>query len=137
MKKSFTLIELIVCLSIISILVLIVRVNFNNGNTVVAKEELNLISESILNAKIYSINTKKNVKVISDAKNETFSVVSDGLKFKVYKCSHLDITKSLTINFNANGIPSEGNTFEFSYKKKRFEIRVRPVTGYINIVEVE
>ena len=44
-RKSFTLIELIVCLAIISVMVMVIRVNFVNNKKTIAHEELNLIAE--------------------------------------------------------------------------------------------
>ena len=46
-KKSFTLIELIVCLAIISVMIMIIRVNFVNNKKTIANEELNFKVESI------------------------------------------------------------------------------------------
>ena len=54
-RKSFTLIELIVCLAIISVMVMVIRVNFVNNKKTISHEELNLIAESIENAKVFSI----------------------------------------------------------------------------------
>ena len=57
-KKSFTLIELIVCLAIISVMILVIRVNFINNKKTMALEELKIIAESIENAKVFSIENK-------------------------------------------------------------------------------
>ena len=75
-KKAFTLIELIVCLAIISVMVLVIKVNFVNNKKTIAIEELNLIAESIENAKVFSIETGKVVTLKSDAKNEVFNIYS-------------------------------------------------------------
>ena len=50
-RKSFTLIELIVCLAIISVMILVIRVNFINNKKTMALEELKIIAESIENPK--------------------------------------------------------------------------------------
>ena len=38
---------------------------------------------------------------------------------------------------DTNGIPSEGKTFKFSYEKENYEIRIRPVTGFVNVIKNE
>lgn len=136
-RKSFTLIELIVCLAIISVMVMIIRVNYVNNKKSIAIEELNLIAESIENAKVFSIENRKNVVLESDSKNDTFNISSEGYIFKKFYCKNLNILNSIKLEFNTNGIPSEGKTFKFSYKKENYEIRIRPVTGFVNVIKDE
>lgn len=136
-RKSFTLIELIVCLAIISVMVMIIRVNYVNNKKSIALEELNLIAESIENVKVFSIENRKNVVLESDSKNDTFNISSEGYIFKKFYCKNLNILNSIKLEFNTNGIPSEGKTFKFSYKKENYEIRIRPVTGFVNVIKDE
>lgn len=136
-RKSFTLIELIVCLAIISVMVMIIRVNYVNNKKSIALEELNLIAESIENAKVFSIENRKNVVLESDSKNDTFNISLEGYIFKKFYCKNLNILNSIKLEFNTNGIPSEGKTFKFSYKKENYEIRIRPVTGFVNVIKDE
>lgn len=136
-RKSFTLIELIVCLAIISVMVMIIKVNFVNNRKSIALEELNLIAESIENAKVFSIENRENVVLESDSKNDTFNISSEGYIFKKFYCKNLNILNSIKLEFNTNGIPSEGKTFKFSYKKENYEIRIRPVTGFVNVIKDE
>ena len=136
-KKAFTLIELIVCLAIISVMVLVIKVNFVNNKKTIAIEELNLIAESIENAKVFSIETGKVVTLKSDAKNEVFNIYSKDYVFKEIHCKNLNILNSVELNFNINGVPSEGKTFKFSYEKENYEIRIRPVTGFVNVIKNE
>ncbi|KXB67438.1 prepilin-type cleavage/methylation protein [Parvimonas sp. KA00067] len=136
-KKAFTLIELIVCLAIISVMVLVIKVNFVNNKKTIAIEELNLIAESIENAKVFSIETGKVVTLKSDAKNEVFNIYSKDYVFKEIHCKNLNILNSVELNFNINGVPSEGKTFKFSYEKENYEIRIRPATGFVNVVKDE
>ncbi len=136
-KKAFTLIELIVCLAIISVMVLVIKVNFVNNKKTIAIEELNLIAESIENAKVFSIETGKVVTLKSDAKNEVFNIYSKDYVFKEIHCKNLNILNSIELNFNINGVPSEGKTFKFSYEKENYEIRIRPATGFVNVVKDE
>ncbi|BFT66198.1 type II secretion system protein [Parvimonas parva] len=136
-KKAFTLIELIVCLAIISVMVLVIKVNFVNNKKTIAIEELNLIAESIENAKVFSIETGKVVTLKTDAKNEVFNIYSKDYVFKEIHCKNLNILNSIELNFNINGVPSEGKTFKFSYEKENYEIRIRPATGFVNVVKDE
>ena len=94
-RKSFTLIELIVCLAIISVMVMVIRVNFVNNKKTIAHEELNLIAESIENAKVFSIESRKNVVLESDSKNDTFNISSEGYIFKKFYCKNLNILNSI------------------------------------------
>ena len=130
-KKSFTLIELIVCLAIISVMILVIRVNFINNKKTMALEELKIIAESIENAKVFSIENKKIVVIKTNSHDNTFDIKSEGYFFKKIYCN---ILNSIQLDFNNRGIPSEGKTFKFSYDKEFYEIRVRPVTGFINVI---
>ena len=136
-RKSFTLIELVVCLAIISVMVIVVRVNFVNNKRTIANEELYLIAESIENAKVFSIENNKIVKLKSDSTKETFEISSGEFVFKKIYCKHLNILNDIELEINTNGIPSVGKTFKFSYDKQNFEIRIRPVTGFVNVIKNE
>ena len=136
-RKSFTLIELIVCLAIISVMVMVIRVNFVNNKKTIAHEELNLIAESIENAKVFSIENRKIVVLKSDSANGTFNISSEESVLKKIHCKNLKILNSIKLEFNTNGIPSEGKTFKFSYEKENSEIRIRPVTGFVNVIKNE
>ena len=128
-RKSFTLIELIVCLAIISVMILVIRVSFINNKKTIALEELKIIAESIENAKVFSI-----VVIKTNSHDNTFDIKSEGYFFKKIYCKNLNILNSIQLDFNNRGIPSEGKTFKFSYDKEFYEIRVRPVTGFINVI---
>ena len=136
-RKSFTLIELIVCLAIISVMVMVIRVNFVNNKKTIAHEELNLIAESIENAKVFSIENRKIVVLKSDSENGTFNISSGESVLKKIHCKNLKILNSIKLELNTNGIPSEGKTFKFSYEKENYEIRIRPVTGFVNVIKNE
>ena len=129
-KKSFTLIELIVCLAIISVMILVIRVNFINNKKTMALEELKIIAD----AKVFSIENKKIVVIKTNSHDNTFDIKSEGYFFKKIYCKNLNILNSIQLDFNNRGIPSEGKTFKFSYDKEFYEIRVRPVTGFINVI---
>lgn len=118
-------------------MVLVIKVNFVNNKKTIAIEELNLIAESIENAKVFSIETGKVVTLKTDAKNEVFNIYSKDYVFKEIHCKNLNILNSIELNFNINGVPSEGKTFKFSYEKENYEIRIRPATGFVNVVKDE
>ena len=103
-RKSFTLIELIVCLAIISVMVMVIRVNFVNNKKIIAHEELNLIAESIENAKVFSIENRKIVVLKSDSENGTFNISSGESVLKKIHCKNLKILNSIKLEFNTNGI---------------------------------
>ena len=79
-RKSFTLIELIVCLAIISVMILVIRVNFINNKKTMALEELKIIAESIENAKVFSIENK-GIKHQSPRHNIVDQEVTEGPEF--------------------------------------------------------
>ena len=136
-RKSFTLIELIVCLAIISVMVMVIRVNFVNNKKTIAHEELNLIAESIENAKVFSIENRKIVVLKSDSENGTFNISSGESVLKKIHCKNVKILNSIKLEFNTNWSPSEGKTCKFSYEKENYEIRIRPVTGFVNVIKNE
>ena len=94
-RKSFTLIELIVCLAIISVMVMVIRVNFVNNKKTIAHEELHLIAESIENAKVFSIENRKIVVLKSDSENGTFNISSGESVLKKIHCKNLKILNSI------------------------------------------
>lgn len=57
-------------------MVMVIRVNFVNNKKTIAHEELNLIAESIENAKVFSIENRKIVVLKSDSENGTFNISS-------------------------------------------------------------
>ena len=136
-KKAFTLIELIICIVIVSVLVGVIKVNLSHNKKSLALEELNLIYESISNAKSYSITHKKTVTVFSDTASNTFTDKSNKYYFKTIKCKYLKILSTLSLEFNSNGIPSKGNTYKFFCDGKYYDIRITPATANLNIVEVK
>ena len=118
-------------------MIMIIRVNFVNNKKTIANEELNLIVESIENAKVFSIKNRKIVVLKSDSENEIFTISSGDYVLKKIRCKNLNILNSTNLELNINGIPSEGKTFEFSYEKENYEIRIRPVTGFVNVIKNE
>lgn len=134
-KSAFTLIELIITLSIIVILLSIVRINFMHSRKSLALEELAIISESITNARSYSISSGRDVKIISSKSENSIKIKSNNYYFKDIKCKYLEVTNSLTLIFNKNGIPEKADSFLFSYKNSNYKISVRPATGFVNVVE--
>ena len=115
-------------------MILVIRVNFINNKKTMALEELKIIAESIENAKVFSIENKKIVVIKTNSHDNTFDIKSEGYFFKKIYCKNLNILNSIRLDFNNRGIPSEGKTFKFSYDKEFYEIRVRPVTGFINVI---
>ena len=132
-KRAFTLIELIVVLSIVAILISVIRINFIQSRKTLALEELNMISEQIVNARSYCISNKSNVKIISSRDNNSIKITSDGYYSKNIVCKYLTLSNSIDFNFNKNGVPDKGNSFNFRYKKNEYWIHIRPATGFVNV----
>lgn len=132
-KNAFTIIELILVLSIISVLISVIRINFTQSKKSLALEELNIISEQIISAKSYSISNKSNVTITSSKDDNSIDIKSKGYYFKKISCKYLKVNNSTKLIFNKYGIPDKGNSFYFSYKKNIYSIKIRPATGFVNV----
>lgn len=132
-KKAFTIIELILVLSIICVLIFVIRINFTQSKKSLALEELNIISEQIISAKSYSISNKSNVTITSSKDDNSIDIKSKGYYFKKISCKYLKVNNSTKLIFNKDGIPDKGNSFYFSYKKNIYSIKIRPATGFVNV----
>lgn len=132
-KNAFTIIELILVLSIISVLISVIRINFTQSKKSLALEELNIISEQIISAKSYSISNKSNVTITSSKDDNSIDIKSKGYYFKKISCKYLKVNNSTKLIFNKDGIPDKGNSFYFSYKKNIYSIKIRPATGFVNV----
>ena len=133
-KRAFTLIELIITLSIISILLLVVKINFITSKNTLALEEVNIVYESINAARNYAISNSKSVKIDSDVKDNAINIKSDKYYFKTIKCKHLKVLDNVSITFNNTGVVKNPNSFNFSHKKINYRISIRPATGFVNLV---
>ena len=76
-------------------MVMVIRVNFVNNKKTIAHEELNLIAESIENAKVFSIENRKIVVLKSDSENGTFNISSGESVLKKIHCKNLKILNSI------------------------------------------
>ena len=92
-----------------------------------------MISEQIVNARSYCISNKSNVKIISSKDNNYIKIISDGYYSKNIVCKDLTVSNSIDFNFNKNGVPDKGNSFNFRYKKNEYSIHIRPATGFVNV----
>lgn len=132
-KNAFTIIELILVLSIISILISVIKINFSQSKKSLALEELNIIEEQIISAKNYSISNISNVTITSSKEDNSIDIKAKGYYFKKISCKYLKVKNSTKLIFNKDGIPDKGNSFYFSYKKNIYSIKIRPATGFVNV----
>lgn len=131
--KSFTLIELVVCIGIIAVFLTVVRINFQNNNRNLAMEELNNVYEILNNSKNYSINTKNSISAIFDSKENSLKIDGKGYFNKKIYFKNLILMESVEILFNKNGNVIKGETISFSVGEKLYDITVRPATSYIDL----
>lgn len=134
-KIAFTLIELVVVLAIVSVLLTVVKINFFKSKESLALEELKIIEEQLINAKAYAISNGSSVKISSFRYDNYIEIKSKDYYSKKIVCKYLTLDNSIEVEFKKNGVPTKGVSFEFSYKKSKYEIRVRPATGFINLVK--
>lgn len=134
-KRAFTLIELIIVLAIVSVLLTVVKINFFKSRDSLALEELNIIEEQFINAKAYAISNESYVKISSSSNDNSIEIKSKDYYFKKFICKYLTVSNSIEVEFKKNGVPTKGTSFIFFYKNSKYEIRVRPATGYINVVK--
>lgn len=129
-KTAFTLIELVICLAIITILLSVVKVNIQSKDRTIAMEELNMIHETLNSIKNYSISKKEKVILKFDTRSNSLEVSSKKIKFK-----NLKILENKIIVFNSNGIAKKGDSIPLLVIDKKFYITVRPATSFIDIKE--
>lgn len=134
-EKSFTLIELVISIVLISVFFTVVRINIQNKNDSLGLEEINNVYEILNNAKTVSIDRKKEVVLNFDSNKNSLSV--DGLNYKVedIKFKYISLDEDVKIVFSKSGIPSKGDTVHFKLNKRRYDITVRPATGFVDIKE--
>lgn len=134
-KKAFTLIELVICIAIITIFLSVVRVNFHSKDGTVAMEELNMVYETINGLKTYSISKGEEITIKFDSKKNSVKVLSKGYKFENINFKNLKIVENKDVTFNKNGIVKKGESIEFLVGDKTFLITVRPATSFVDIRE--
>ena len=140
--KGFTLIELIVVISLMSIFLLIAipkigfYIRFNEH------QQIRQIKKDILYAKTQAI-VKGNIHKFSyDAINNTYSIQENATVIKrVYLKNGLEFSykgSGTVITFSRTGAPSNGDTINLHNKnKKKYKITITPVVGKVNIKEIK
>ena len=141
-NKGMTLIELIMVISILSIILLIPRLN---GNVV-----LNYKERKELNELKKDLNYARNKAIVESCKY-TVMLVSEKNYYVVYKhkafrekVKRVEFTNGIKIKttnfydnevvFNYSGVPKTGGTIYLENRKgQNVELRVTPATGKVNI----
>ncbi len=136
MKKGFTLIELVISISIISTLFTIAMLSFRTVESTEAKRDLKEIVNRIKFARNMAISEKaqsevnfmenNSYEVICKDYRETFNY-SEGLK--------LLNTEAIKLKFTIKGVSSKdtAQTLYFKIKDKIYEVTIEPVTGKVNL----
>ncbi|WP_235932811.1 type II secretion system protein [Peptoniphilus faecalis] len=144
MKKSrgFTLIELVICIGILSILLSIANINLNVRDKIEAKEQLKTMALDIKQLKNYSQvnNCRTSIKINNDGYILNFLGKSRHVKFN--KLVKLKSTNVRVINFTTEGKPSflanknSAGTINYTINdKKTVKITIQPVTGKVSYDE--
>lgn len=135
-KRGFSLIELVLVISIISIILGVLSISFNRKEVYSAKKDLYNIKRNLEVARNMAI-AKKKVSTIKFYENK-YIIDCDNFK-KEYEYSNLLIIgKESNINkiiFTKKGIPdiNGSGTIVFILKKDIYKITIEPITGKVNL----
>ena len=133
-RQAFTLIELIITLSIISIVLSLVLPNKNmfsyygQNNEVKALERdlLTARARSVAEGKIYSFEMVDNLRA--------YTIVRDNLVIKRVDLNHIRFSNFFTFYFIVNGSASKSGTIEIrAGNNETYEIKVAVATGKITL----
>lgn len=140
MKKAYSLIELILVISIILVLVTIGSLSFNIKGTYRAKNDLHKLKKDIEATRNIAIVKKEesNFKILD---NSYEIICGDFYKRKDFS-KDLEFTNRgniKNISFTKNGATtfSGSGTVVFKIKNKYYYITVEPVTGKVNLKDEE
>lgn len=145
MKKyrGFTLLEMILSISIILIILSVSNINFNVRDRLEAKYQLRELSTNIKFIKNYAQinNCRTNIIINDDGYEMYYGNHKKSIKFnkliKVIDSNTRDIRFTLTGKpSNLNSINSAG-TIKFSIDDKPITLTIQPVTGKVNLYEKE
>lgn len=129
--KGFTLIEIIVVISLIGIIlgVGIVKLNFINNYS--EKLEVNNVVNTLNFARSNSISTGENHSVRFQGKN---IILYSNIENKEIKLEHIKLFNTETVTFTSTGAPKEACTLEFRGNKK-YTITIGVATGKVSLSE--
>ncbi|RVU54964.1 prepilin-type N-terminal cleavage/methylation domain-containing protein [Anaerosphaera multitolerans] len=143
MKKAFTLIEIIIVISILLILLSIGVFSSAMVEDFKIREDVKLIHRDLKNARNLAISKKDNSKVKFNNEN-SYTIIcgdisenreySEKIKIK-FKRKDGNIETTRTVEFTKRGVSAYGSsgTIELSTPKKIYEITIEPVTGKVNL----
>lgn len=144
MKKSFTYIELLVVLAIMSLVMAISIMKIGSLSQIKEKNELNSLIRDMKHARILAMSKRKNVYFsfnddlksynISYSPDEKNNIVKEKtLKYLKLKDYNFD---KKTIVFELTGAPKKAGTLIIAGKDKSYTITVEIATSKINIKEI-
>ena len=133
MKKGFTLLELLLVISLIGILVSVAVMRFDFFTEISEKVEIRTMVNQLRFSRNKAISSGKRTYVNFTDEGGNFIVVlssedfSDGKKY-----TYIRRSKSIgKVEFLKSGAPDRGETLIFVGKNREYEITIQPGTGYI------
>lgn len=140
MKKAYTLIELVLVISIVLILVSISTMSFKNSENFKAKNDLYKIKRNLEVTRSLAISQRDNATL--SLKDSSYSIVCKDIKEEKQYSKNLILTNygnKRTVTFTKRGSPTfDGSgTIVFKIKNKLYYITIEPVTGKVNLKDEE
>ncbi len=136
MKRAFTLIELVISVSIVSILLTIGFMSFRTVGSIEAKKDLKKIVNHIKFARNMAISEKSQSQVNFTGDN-TYEIICTDYREVFHYSEKLKLlnTKDIELVFTFKGVSSRdtAQTLYFKIKDKMYEITIEPVTGKVNL----
>lgn len=142
-KKGFTIIELILTISIIAILTFIPMVKFKAKDKFKAKQDLLSIKSDMEFTRNYAVFTKKNKKFLLDTVNNKYYIYDDDKEILRKEFSkELKFSKDVEIEFCpssaiSNSKSNKYRTYYIEAGGKKYRMTVHFVNGEINLYKGE
>ncbi|MDO5040751.1 MAG: type II secretion system protein [Peptoniphilus sp.] len=136
MKRGFTLIELVVSISIVSILFTLGLMSFRRVGSLEAKKDLKTIVNHIKFARNMAI-SKKSQSQVYFSRDNSYEITCADYKESFHYNNKLQFlnTRDVKLTFTIKGVSSAdtSQTLYFKIKDKIYEITVEPITGKVNL----
>lgn len=135
-KRGFTLIELILVISIISVILSALSLSFSKKEVYKAKKDLSNIKRNLEVSRNMAI-TKRKMSSVKFYENKY--IINCGNFSREYEYSNLLIKSNMSninnVVFTKNGIPdfNGSGTIVFILKDDFYKITIEPITGKVNL----
>lgn len=129
--KGFTLIEVIIVISLLSIILGIGMIKFDFSRSYIERLEVNTVVNTLNYARNNSISTGENHRVTVQGK--TIYILSS-IENQEIHLENIKLNNSETVIFTSTGAPKEANTLIFKGKKE-YKITIGVATGKVNLSE--